>query len=134
MSKMLGRSAALPPLPAPHAALLPRRDANTLDAEIEARGQFAQTDEGFKLGAIGRVKWQRFRFLGTPFLGLKTEFSWQDGDIYLRKLLVNHEDGDLSGQILLQGDVIPYSTSSSLPLSAFRAFIKDDSAEALPLV
>ncbi len=95
--------------------------------EIEARGQFAQTDEGFKLGAIGRVKWQRFRFLGTPFLGLKTEFSWQDGDIYLRKLLVNHEDGDLSGQILLQGDVIRYSTSSSLPLSAFRAFIKDDS-------
>ncbi|MEO1843243.1 MAG: hypothetical protein ABGZ37_03085, partial [Akkermansiaceae bacterium] len=95
---------------------------------IEAQGEFGVSqDEGLQLTALGKLEWEYFRFLGIPLDKLNADFSWQNGNIFLRNLVAKHEAGELSGQILLQDDMIRYRTRTSLPLSAYRAFIRDDS-------
>lgn len=95
---------------------------------IEAQGEFGVSqDEGLQLTALGKLEWEYFRFLGIPLDKLNADFSWQNGNIFLRNLVAKHEVGELSGQILLQDDMIRYRTRTSLPLSAYRAFIRDDS-------
>ncbi|MFP6882580.1 MAG: hypothetical protein VCA34_16635 [Roseibacillus sp.] len=95
---------------------------------IEAQGEFGVSqDEGLQLTALGKLEWDYFRFLGIPLNKLNADFSWQNGNIFLRNLVAKHEAGELSGQILLQDDMIRYRTRTSLPLSTYRAFIRNDS-------
>ena len=92
---------------------------------VEGEGDFRiASDDTFRVTATGSIELQRFSFLGTSYEGLDTDFSWQDGDLYLRHLHAAHEHGSLTGQVLIQGDVIRYQTESSLPINAFKPFIK----------
>ena len=95
---------------------------------VEGSGKFRISPDGsLQMNAIGSVDLQRFSFLGTPYEGLETDFSWQNGDIYLRHLHAAHNEGELTGQVLIQGDVIRYETESSLPVTVFNPFIKPES-------
>ncbi|NIP98770.1 MAG: hypothetical protein GWO24_37355, partial [Akkermansiaceae bacterium] len=85
---------------------------------IEARGRFALTDSGLRLGVIGDLEWQSLNLLGILLRDLKTEFSWQNGDIFLRELGVTHAGKALTGQILMNRDTIRFQAVSRLPLSA----------------
>ena len=96
--------------------------------KIEGSGRFRLAPDGtFRVGATGTLDLPRFRFLGNSFERLQTDFSWQEGNIFLRKLRVNHRDGELSGQVLLQGDTIKYQAESTLPASVFAPFITEGS-------
>jgi len=96
--------------------------------EVRAEGSFHIAPDGdLRVGATGSIALQRFSFLGTPYHRLETEFSWQDGDIFLQHLHAAHELGELTGQVLIQGDVIRYRAESSLPVTVFDPFIKPES-------
>ncbi|MBJ06215.1 MAG: hypothetical protein CMO40_03725 [Verrucomicrobiaceae bacterium] len=97
---------------------------------LEARGKFAVTDEELRLSAIGSLSCGYFRFLGVPFEKIDTKFSWQNGNIYLRDLKVRHEQGELVGEIKIQDDLVQYRARTSLPLSAYRPFMQEDSGPA----
>lgn len=103
---------------------------SALAPRIEAQGEWViSKEEGLMLSTVGNLEWDYFRFLGIPLDQLKTEFSWQNGDIYLRNLKVKHESGKLDGEILLQDDLIRYRSTSSLPFSAYRVFIEGSGLE-----
>ena len=95
--------------------------------QLKARGKFVLTDDGPRLSAIGSLSCGYFRFLGIPFEHIDTEFSWQNGNVYLRNLSVRHENGELSGEIKMQDDLIQYRARSSLPFSAYQPFIQAES-------
>ena len=93
--------------------------------QLDARGKFALGEEGIRLSAIGSLSCNHFRFLDIPFDKINTEFSWQNGDIYLRNLIVKHETGELTGEVKLKDDLVQYRARSSLPLSAYQPFMKE---------
>jgi hypothetical protein len=111
-------------------------DNDVLDGIVTAQAPTVTADGSFRIapdgsvrvGATGSIELKRFTFLGTTFEGLDTDFSWQNGDIYLRHLHAAHEEGALTGQVLIQSDIIRYEADSSLPVAVFRPFIKPDSA------
>lgn len=98
---------------------------------VVAGGSFQVAPDGaVLLGATGKLKLPEFRFLGTSFEQLETEFSWQNGDMFLRDLHVTHRDGVLKGRVMIQGDTIRYSADSTLPATVFTPFIIPDSGLA----
>ncbi|NNM29200.1 MAG: hypothetical protein HKO57_06745 [Akkermansiaceae bacterium] len=95
--------------------------------DLDGTGEFHLDAAGkVVIGAIGRIKLPRFRFLGTPFEGLETDYSWQDGDLFLQNLVVTHAKGGLNGQLLLQGDTIRYRADSTMPVTVFQPFFRKD--------
>jgi len=92
---------------------------------IDVTGTFsAPPGETFSVKAVGNCRVNRFQFLDSPYEGLSSEFSWQDGDLYLRDLKVRHTNGQLQGEILAQDNLVRYDLKSTLPLEAFRPFIE----------
>ncbi|MEM9081543.1 MAG: AsmA-like C-terminal region-containing protein [Verrucomicrobiota bacterium] len=67
-----------------------------------------------------------FRFLGTPWSSLQSDFSFQNKSLFLRDLLVTHPEGQLAGQLLFQNENIRYRATSSLPVRLFKPFLKPD--------
>lgn len=95
---------------------------------IDVIGTYSAPKDGpLSVSATGNAVIHRFNFLDAPYEGLSSEFSWQDGDLYLRDLEVSHLKGLLSGEILAQKNLVRYDLKSTLPLEAFRPFIKPGS-------
>ncbi|HBE96133.1 MAG TPA: hypothetical protein DDW68_03035 [Verrucomicrobiales bacterium] len=91
---------------------------------ISVSGSFtALPDENFSIKASGSAHLGDFKFLNTRYEELSSQFSWHDGDLYLRDLMVKHADGQLDGNILSRGRLVNYKLTSTLPLSAFDPFI-----------
>ncbi|MAT47300.1 MAG: hypothetical protein CMO35_07720 [Verrucomicrobiaceae bacterium] len=95
--------------------------------EINARGKFSIHEDGLQLSAVGSLFCEHFSFLGIPFENINSEFSWQNGDIYLRNLTVKHQQGELTGEVKVQDDLIQYRAKTSLPFSAYRPFVREKS-------
>ncbi|YCM43771.1 AsmA-like C-terminal region-containing protein [Verrucomicrobiaceae bacterium 227] len=92
---------------------------------IDVVGTYAApVGQPFSVKARGNARINRFQFLDSPYEGLSSEFSWQDGDLYLRGLEVKHTHGQLEGEILAQKNLVRYDLQSTLPLEAFRPFIE----------
>ncbi|MGC6564042.1 MAG: AsmA-like C-terminal region-containing protein [Akkermansiaceae bacterium] len=95
---------------------------------VDVVGTYSAPNGGaLSVSAVGHAKTNRFDFLGSPYEGLTSDFSWQDGNLYLRDLEVRHREGSLTGEILSQDNLVQYDLESTLPLEAFRPFIKPDS-------
>ncbi len=95
--------------------------------ELNAHGKFSIHEDGLRLSAVGSLFCEHFSFLGIPFENINSEFSWQNGDIYLRNLIVKHEAGELTGELKVKDDLIQYRAKTSLPFSAYRPFVKEES-------
>ena len=95
--------------------------------ELNARGKFSIHEDGLQLSAVGSLFCEHFSFLGIPFENINSEFSWQNGDIYLRNLVVKHQQGELTGEVKVKDDLIQYRAKTSLPFSAYRPFVKENS-------
>jgi hypothetical protein len=99
--------------------------------KIDAYGDFRIAPDGsFSAGAAGTVDLPRFRFLGSSFERLQSEFSWKEDSTFLRNLRVTHRDGELTGQVHIQGDTIKYRAKSTLPLSVLSPFVAETSGLA----
>ncbi len=99
--------------------------------EILVDGVMQQRDGGkFSIRATGKARMGAFTFVDNAYDALSSSFSWQDGDLFLQGLEVDHPEGRLEGDILAQGPQIRYDLRSTLPLSAFRPFLPDQGPAA----
>jgi hypothetical protein len=95
---------------------------------LKLTGTYAAPEsKKFSVRASGQGTIGKFQFVGTPFTGLASDFSWHDGDLYLRDLEVTHRKGQINGSLLLESGLARYDMRSTLPLAAFRPFIKKES-------
>lgn len=102
-------------------------DIDDIPPVLKLNGSFfAKENGGFSVTATGHGDISKFSFLGTNFDKLTSEFSWRDGDLYLRDLEVIHDGDHLNGSIMRKGDQVRFKLKSSLPLNAFGPFIKSD--------
>jgi len=96
--------------------------------QISVDGSFAAPPEQkFSVKASGSAHLGNFQFLNTSYEELSSQFSWHDGDLYLRELMVKHGEGQLDGNILSRGQLVKYDLTSTLPLPAFDPFIRPGS-------
>lgn len=94
---------------------------------LKLRGSFStKAGDGFSVTANGHGEISEFSFLETNFDKLSSDFSWKDGDLYLRDLKITHKENHLNGNIMRQGDHVRFDLISSLPLESFKPFIKAD--------
>ena len=95
---------------------------------ISVSGTFAAPPgEKFSVQTSGSAHLGNFKFLNTSYDELSSQFSWHDGDLYLRDLMVKHAEGQLDGNILSRGKIVKYDLTSTLPLTAFDPFVRPGS-------
>lgn len=96
---------------------------------MSGTGEFHRDANGkLSVRGTGSVSLPSFRIagFGPPFEGLETDYAWQDGKLFLQNLQVMHENGSLTGKILLQDPDIRFQVDSSLPVSAYTQFFKQE--------
>lgn len=72
----------------------------------------------------GAMRLKDFSYLSQDWQSLTSDYSWQNGDLYLRNLHVRADSGALEGELLFQNEVVRYHARSTLPLKRYRPFIK----------
>ena len=93
---------------------------------ISCTGQIHLTDGNLpKIQITGNTQMKDFTCLGTRYKKLETDFSAAGSDVFLTGLNITHDKGALKGRILMKNDTIRYEADSTLPPSAYLAFIKD---------
>jgi len=76
-----------------------------------------------EIKAIGNTKLSSYEYLGSKFDSFSSDFSWNNGDVYLDKLIMKNSDGYLRGRLLIKDDIITYETETTLPKRTFAPFI-----------
>jgi len=77
----------------------------------------------------GSATLEDFSCLGSRFKSLETDFSSHGRDTFLTGLKATHDQGELTGRILLKSEGIRYEAVSTLPVSAYTPFIRGSSLE-----
>lgn len=77
-----------------------------------------------EITATGTAKLKSYEHFGSKFDSFSSDFSWNNGDIYLDRLIMKSPDGYLRGRLLIKNNIITYDTESTLPKRAFSPFIK----------
>jgi hypothetical protein len=94
--------------------------------EIQARGNIRFHREAPpEVYLTGSLQVADFHYLESDWTSLASDFSWQDGDLYLRDLDVRAPDGRVTGQLLFQNELVRYRAHSTLPLDYYRPFVKE---------
>lgn len=104
------------------------------DTNISAHGQYQlpkSEQEKLDLSMIGNVRLNDFSFRGASINSLYSEFSWNNGDLYLDQLRVSHDQGKLSGRLIIKDRLIRYQTKSSLPANIYFPFIKSEKIKGI---
>ncbi|MEO1857245.1 MAG: AsmA-like C-terminal region-containing protein [Rubritalea sp.] len=96
---------------------------------IVASGNYllpSSTNPKLNLQIIGKVSSSDFSFSGASVDKLDSEFSWNNGDLYLDKISVTHRRGKLSGRVIIKDRQIRYKIRSSLPAQVYFPFLKSE--------
>lgn len=95
---------------------------------LQVQGELARKeDQKLSIKTQGFADLGPFHFLEYRYDRLQTQFSWNDGDLFLQDLEVAEKDHSLKGDLLMKDDLVRYRLKSNLPLTAFSPFIKKDS-------
>lgn len=93
--------------------------------ELTASGSITlRPDSSPVIRLTGVLQMRDFGYLKQDWQSLSADYSWQDGDLYLRNLKVQAESGSLEGKLLFQNEVVRYQARSGLPLRRYQPFIK----------
>ena len=97
--------------------------------QIIANGNYllpSSSNPELDLKIIGKISSSDFSFRGASIHDLHSEFSWNNGDLYLDKLSIDHHRGKLTGRIIIKDRLIRYKVRSSLPAQVYFPFINSD--------
>ena len=96
-----------------------------INAKVTVKGE-GEYEDGVKwdMETYGHLKLDEFRLLGTTLQSLDTDFSWREGKLFLRDMNVSHEEGYVSGKILVMDQYIRYEVESNLPIYLYKPFIQ----------
>ncbi|WP_018969262.1 AsmA-like C-terminal region-containing protein [Rubritalea marina] len=105
--------------------------------DLRSAGKTSLSAEGFfvlpktaveklSLEMTGSIESKSFSFKGTPVDHLKTDFAWNNGDLYLDDLLLKHPLGRVIGRLIIKDRMVKYKMVSSLPVEVYFPFIKGE--------
>ncbi|SHJ82006.1 AsmA-like C-terminal region [Rubritalea squalenifaciens DSM 18772] len=101
---------------------------------IQANGSFklpANKNEKLNLKMIGHAVLREFNYRGTLINQMESDFSWNNGDVYLDKLEIDHPEGTITGRILIKDDLTKFDAVSSLKARTFFPFLKNENLKRI---
>ncbi|WP_353568499.1 AsmA-like C-terminal region-containing protein [Haloferula sargassicola] len=90
---------------------------------IEAKGDFRRRDGKWDYSVIGHATFFDPDFEGIRVDELSSSFAWNGTDLLLEDLHVLEGEGELTGRIYVQPDLIRYAATSTLPLGLWQRSI-----------
>lgn len=102
---------------------------STGKTHLTADGEFVlprSTDEKFSISMAGAVQSNNFTFRGTPVNQMKSEFSWNNGDLYLDDIELEHPLGKVTGRLIIKDRMVRYKMISSLPVQVYFPFMSSE--------
>lgn len=101
---------------------------------IVATGEFKlPKEEGQKLDLklTGHAVLEDFMYNETQIHMMESDFSWNNGDVYLDKLSIDHPDGTITGRVLIKGELTRFDAVSDLKAYSFFPFLKNESLKKI---
>jgi len=94
--------------------------------QVQATGSFQLPHEGggLELRLAGHASCAALKIRDFTFTEAASDFSWQNGDLFLRDLHLTHERGKVDGQLMLTTDDVRFRFLSSLPAEIFEPFFR----------
>ncbi|MFM2170762.1 MAG: hypothetical protein RI957_991 [Verrucomicrobiota bacterium] len=94
--------------------------------EVQVRGQFVVPhDQPLSLSMQGRFAANNALFRGSPLSSIGSEFSYRDGDFYLRQILLKHPLGEMSGHLLQKNGNLAIHLAGDVPMPIARQVYRD---------
>lgn len=84
--------------------------------------QLPDQDKPLQLRASGHARCGSLTLDQSTFTDVSCDFSWQDGQAFLRDLHLTHPRGKLAGKVMLTADDIRFQFHSNLPASVYQPF------------
>jgi len=93
---------------------------------LTIEGEFAppSPDRKMLLKLIGSANVNGFSYYDSVFEYMEFDFSWQDSNLFIDELTALHQDGEITGRILMDKEKIRYRATSSLPAKIYLPFFK----------
>ncbi len=86
-----------------------------------------------QLSMSGSTNMGAFSLFGEKFRQASAEFSYKDGDFYIKDLEIRHAEGSLSGQVMNANDALKLRVRSTLPVEAMLNMVKSLAPEEAKL-
>ncbi len=91
--------------------------------QIRAAGDFDLTELSAPLIHLtGHVVSESIMFRGVSFDSLESWFSWQDGSLFLKDLVLTRPDGKATGKVLAEENIVRLELDSTIPAPLFKPF------------
>ncbi|MCX6874998.1 MAG: hypothetical protein NTW21_14495 [Verrucomicrobia bacterium] len=93
---------------------------------LEAEGDFRLAEDGVpQVHLTGHARYAAVTMRGVAFDAIEGAFSWRDGEVYLRDVLVTRADGEARGKVMIQWPVVRMALKTTLPIAVYRPFFRD---------
>jgi AsmA-like C-terminal region len=90
---------------------------------LEARGGFELDERNVPhFRTTGLVKCEAVTLKGMSFDSVESAFSWMDGDLFLRDILLERKDGRAEGKAMIEWPLVRLQLHSTLPVPVYRPF------------
>ncbi len=84
--------------------------------QIRAAGDFNLTDlEVPLIHLTGHAVCESLMFRGVSFDSLETWFSWQEGNLFLKDLILGRPDGEARAKVIKEGNTVRLALDSTIP-------------------
>lgn len=98
--------------------------------KIEAAGEFKTVpDRKPDIHVTGTVRCDSVLLKGVTFESVESDFSWKDGDLYLRDVVLTRPDGTATGKALIQGPLVQLALHSTFPADVYLPLFHDQPLE-----
>ncbi|MBC7979322.1 MAG: hypothetical protein H7Y36_02030 [Armatimonadetes bacterium] len=100
--------------------------------KIQSAGDFNLSDLASPIVHLtGHAMCESVKFRGVSFDTLETWFSWQNGNLFLRDLVLSRPDGTAKGKALVEGNIVRIALHSTLPAPLYKPFFTGQPLEKI---
>lgn len=88
---------------------------------LEAEGSFFLDERNApQIRMIGHARCEAVTLRGARFDSMEGAFSWRDGNVFLRDVLVTCPDGRAEGKVIIEPPLVRLEVHSTLPLGIYQ--------------
>lgn len=90
---------------------------------IAAEGEFQIGEKNIpKVHMTGKARCESVLIKGVHFNAVESLFSWREGDLFLRNVLLSRSDGQAQGKAMIQWPLVRLALDSTFPEQVFKPF------------
>ena len=90
---------------------------------IQTEGEFRLDENNIpKVHMTGKARCESVILKGVHFNAIDTQFSWREGDLFMRNVVLTRSDGEARGKAMIQWPLVRLALDSTFPEQVFKPF------------